>query len=149
MLNYIEKYVNLKKDNFIILGIAGAINTKLIKNKVYKIKNFSTFSLIKKSSLVEKIFPNISLSEAEKSYNLASSLYPIWDEKSRQNAFEREIDMIDMETYPLIKICQEKNIKIECYKVISDFCYKSSKKSFLDDVDDTLQALREKFYLKM
>ena len=136
-LSYIQsKYVDIRCDSMINLGIAGACNDSLIFEKIYKIKTVTR----------EKIVINLSKNEPEKV--LYTSLVPVWEKEKKLNYAHQAYDLIDMEGYFLAKICREYGLNIDLYKLVSDYCQRENKQIFREKLPHFAELLLD-FYKQL
>jgi adenosylhomocysteine nucleosidase len=112
------KLINKFKPNQVInYGSAGAINKKLSGivecTKFYQ-RDMDVTGLLD-FKLGQTPFDNINeIIISEKGFSCGSG------DSFVKNKIEMEVDLVDMESYALAKVCKLENIKFRCFKYLSD-----------------------------
>ena len=112
------KLINKFKPNQVInYGSAGAINKKLSGivecTKFYQ-RDMDVTGLLG-LKLGETPFDNINeIIISEKGFSCGSG------DSFVKNKIEMDVDLVDMESYALAKVCKLENIKFRCFKYLSD-----------------------------
>ena len=112
------KLINKFKPNQVInYGSAGAINKKLSGivecTKFYQ-RDMDVTGLLE-LKLGETPFDNINeIIISEKGFSCGSG------DSFVKNKIEMDVDLVDMESYALAKVCKLENIKFRCFKYLSD-----------------------------
>ena len=112
------KLINKFKPNQVInYGSAGAINKKLSGivecTKFYQ-RDMDVTGLLD-LKLGETPFDNINeIIISEKGFSCGSG------DSFVKNKIEMDVDLVDMESYALAKVCKLENIKFRCFKYLSD-----------------------------
>jgi len=106
LLNYIHLF-----DDFLNMGIAGALKTDIVQDTLLQIRAVSS-----QESTIE-------LQEA--GLHLFTHHEPLHDPNERDRLAEVH-DLVDMEGYTIAKLCKAHKKSCRLYKIVSDFCTKTT-----------------------
>ena len=144
---FFSEYGINEEDQYINIGIAGAVNSSFEIGQIIEAKSFSVYksSKIPENSfdIMLEAYPEINFGKTK----LASSLAPVWGEDHKKELESSNIDLVDMEAYSFVKACSEFDVEFQVIKAVSDHLLKDSQESFLDNAKIALGSLKKELNL--
>ena len=125
------KLINKFKPNQVInYGSAGAINKKLsgiVECTRFYQRDMDATGLLD-LKLGETPFDNINeIIISDKGFSCGSG------DSFVKNKIEMDVDLVDMESYALAKVCKLENIKFRCFKYLSDNADKNAPNDWIEN----------------
>ena len=140
---FFSDYGISEEDEYINIGIAGAVNKAYTVGEIIEAKSFSVFNAAdipeSSQSILELAYPKIG----NGTISLASSPAPVWGKPSIDKLKELKVDLVDMEAYSFAKVCTEKGITFKVIKSVSDHLTKSSQNNFLKNAKQSTLNLKK------
>lgn len=127
-------------------GIAGCLSDKFSIGDVVEIDKVIKYNPVeflrtRPNKYFLSSFPDITINEKKGDLNiLATSDHPIFNEEDSKGA-ARYANFVDMEGYGYAFVAEYYNIPIKLIKGVSDFVFKHSEESFLQNVKTCLEKL--------
>lgn len=140
---FFSEYSISDEDEYINVGIAGAVDPNLKIGEVVEANSFTVFSSsdIPDSSkgIMLEAYPEISYGNIK----IASSLVPVWDEGSLNKLQGQNISLVDMEAYAFAKVCEDFEVPFKVLKGVSDHLVKNSQEKFLQNARESILNIRK------
>ena len=130
-INYFNKKYSKNATAIINIGIAGAIDTNLIKHSCHEVGTLQ--------------YKNQSY-QLRQGKKLGTFTKPVWNKKLREQAIIQNLQLVDMEAFFIYETLIDKE-KFRAIKFISDFCHKKNAQDFKNDAKITIKEI-EKFITK-
>tara|TARA_B100000989_G_scaffold1706_1_gene1080 strand:+ start:497 stop:1027 length:531 start_codon:yes stop_codon:yes gene_type:complete len=137
------KLINKFKPNQVInYGSAGAINKKLsgiVECTRFYQRDMDATGLLD-LKLGETPFDNINeIIISDKGFSCGSG------DSFVKNKIEMDVDLVDMESYALAKVCKLENIKFRCFKYLSDNADKNAPNDWIENCKKGAKLFQNKF----
>ena len=143
---FFMEYGTSEEDEYINIGIAGAVNPKFQLGQVLEASHFSVFNALNSpessKQILDKAYPEIT----DGDLRLISSPTPVWGKQNLQKLQSLNIDLVDMEAYSFVKVCREFEASYKVLKSVSDHLHKKSQDDFLENAKNALMSLKK--YIK-
>ncbi|MCM8527831.1 MAG: hypothetical protein NE327_15020 [Lentisphaeraceae bacterium] len=139
---FFSDYPYSEDDEYINVGIAGAVDSELNLGDVVEAKSFSVFNSTELPESSQYIFsmayPEINFGDLK----IASSTAPVWDEESKKILSQQNVSLVDMEAYAFAKTCMDFEIPFKVLKAVSDKLQKNSQVDFLENAKQAILNLK-------
>ena len=140
---FFSKYPLSEEDEYINIGIAGAVDPNLEIGEIIEAQSFSVFTPADLPESSKKIFSQAYPEINSGNLKIASSPAPVWDQKSCEKLKKQNASLVDMEAYAFAKVCTDFEIPFKVFKGISDHLQKNSQEEFLENAKRSILNLRQ------
>lgn len=138
---FFSEYGVSEGNEYINIGIAGAVNPKFKISEILMPDHFSVFNAADIPASSESIFEQSYPEIGDGKLRLASSPAPVWGELSIAKLQKKNIDLVDMEAYSFVSVCRQFSAPCKVIKAISDHLIKDSQDEFLKNAEKAILSL--------
>lgn len=144
--HFFNNYSISEGDEYINLGIAGAVDANLNIGEIVEPGSFSVFNKADVTEASKKIIGEAYPEIQKGGLKIASSPVPVWDEESLSMLQAGGVSIVDMEAYAFARVCEDFKLSFKVIKSVSDHLSKKSQEEFLENARQSLLNIKQVLY---